>query len=53
MNQYTTVNILDLLEAVGEDETRDILSDFTVLSKSPKSVLGIWRTLFRFRASSV
>lgn len=28
MNQYTTVNILDLLEAVGEDETRDILSDF-------------------------
>lgn len=28
MSNYTTINILDLLEAVGEDETKEILSDF-------------------------
>ncbi len=28
MNEYNTVNILDLIEAVGEDEVKRILSDF-------------------------
>ena len=28
MGRYTTVNILDLLEAVGEEDTKEILADF-------------------------
>lgn len=29
MNQYETVNILDMISAIGEDGVRDILSDFS------------------------
>lgn len=29
MSEYTTFNLLDLLDAVGEDETKKILSDFS------------------------
>ena len=28
MNGYTTINILDMIEAVGENEVRRILSNF-------------------------
>jgi len=29
MNGYTTINILDMIDAVGEDEVNQILSDFS------------------------
>lgn len=28
MNRFSTINILDLVETIGEDETREILSEF-------------------------
>jgi len=29
MNNHSVINILDLLDAVGEDEVKNILSDFS------------------------
>ena len=34
MNDYSTVNILDMIDAIGEDEVKYILSDFSC----PKNV---------------
>ena len=36
MSDYSTVNILDMIEAIGEDALRGILSDFICPQNSEK-----------------
>lgn len=44
MEEYTVVNILDMLEAIGEENLSAILSDFFVrLIKKLKILYGIMR----------